>query len=242
MSRTAHPVLLSDPAVRSLRVVEDGTPLVDLTGLVETAATAPPLPAALRTGPYAAGPAAARTAPSHRGRGHTWGHTWGRATLAERLVAADATLPSGIRLLVVEGLRPLATQREIHEGYRRALAAQRPGATEDEIDCLASRFVSPPDIAPHVSGAAVDVTLVGPDGPLDLGTPVDATPEESDGACYLDAGNISAEARHHRQVLSAALGEAGLVNYPTEWWHWSFGDRYWALVTGSPFAIHGPVA
>ena len=20
------------------------------------------------------------------------------------------------------------------------------------------------------------------------------------------------------------------MNYPTEWWHWSYGDRYWALV------------
>jgi D-alanyl-D-alanine dipeptidase len=26
------------------------------------------------------------------------------------------------------------------------------------------------------------------------------------------------------------------VNYPTEWWHWSYGDRYWALMTGAPAA------
>ena len=29
------------------------------------------------------------------------------------------------------------------------------------------------------------------------------------------------------------LSAAGLVNYPTEWWHWSYGDRYWALATGA---------
>jgi len=41
-------------------------------------------------------------------------------------------------------------------------------------------------------------------------------------------------------VLGAALSGAGLVNYPTEWWHWSFGDRYWALTTGAGHARYGP--
>jgi D-alanyl-D-alanine dipeptidase len=41
-------------------------------------------------------------------------------------------------------------------------------------------------------------------------------------------------------VLGAALTAAGLVNYPTEWWHWSFGDRYWALATGAGAALYGP--
>ena len=40
---------------------------------------------------------------------------------------------------------------------------------------------------------------------------------------------------------SRVLGGAGLVNYPTEWWHWSYGDRYWALATGAPGALYGPV-
>ncbi|HON74505.1 MAG TPA: M15 family metallopeptidase [Dermatophilaceae bacterium] len=32
----------------------------------------------------------------------------------------------------------------------------------------------------------------------------------------------------------------GLVNYPTEWWHWSFGDRYWAWAMGERSALFGP--
>ena len=74
-----------------------------------------------------------------------------------------------------------------------------------------------------------------------MGTPVDASPEESDGACYFAAENVSAEARHNRAVLADALEGAGLVNYPTEWWHWSFGDRYWALSRGEAHAVFGPV-
>lgn len=242
MSTRIDPVLLTDPSVTSLGVVEDGSPLVDLTAFgVATVPVPPPLPPGI-TVPYAAGLAPAGTDLGRSRRFRPRSHAQVRRTLAERLAAADANLPNGIRLLVVEGLRPLTTQQAIHDGYRRRVAAERPWAADDEIDALTSRFVSPPDIAPHVSGAAVDLTLTGPDGPLDLGTPIDATPEESEGACYLDAPNLSAQARHHRALLVAALEGVGLVNYPTEWWHWSFGDRYWAMATGAPFAIHGPAA
>jgi D-alanyl-D-alanine dipeptidase len=37
------------------------------------------------------------------------------------------------------------------------------------------------------------------------------------------------------------LSPHGLVNYPTEWWHWSFGDRYWALLSETGAALYGPV-
>ncbi|SED95789.1 D-ala-D-ala dipeptidase [Streptomyces sp. TLI_105] len=36
------------------------------------------------------------------------------------------------------------------------------------------------------------------------------------------------------------LTSTGLVNYPTEWWHWSYGDRYWAPATGAATAPYGP--
>ncbi|NEE30508.1 M15 family metallopeptidase, partial [Streptomyces sp. SID7982] len=73
-----------------------------------------------------------------------------------------------------------------------------------------------------------------------LGTRMNASPEESSGACYTHAHNIPPQAREYRAVLGAALTAAGLVNYPTEWWHWSYGDRYWAWSTGASSACYGP--
>ena len=73
-----------------------------------------------------------------------------------------------------------------------------------------------------------------------MGPAVNATPEDSNGACYFEA-SVSVEARSNRTVMAKALG-VGLVNYPTEWWHWSYGDRYWATATGAPAAIYGPLA
>jgi D-alanyl-D-alanine dipeptidase len=63
----------------------------------------------------------------------------------------------------------------------------------------------------------------------------------SDNACFTAATNIAPAAAANRRILINALTTAGLINYPTEWWHWSYGDRYWALTTGAPHARYGPV-
>jgi len=164
-----------------------------------------------------------------------------RSGLAERLHVARHALPDGVMLRVVEGYRPVSAQRAIIAAYEDEVRSTRPGVDEAELHRLTSRFVAPVAVAPHVAGAAVDLTLAGTDGvELDLGTPIDATPEVSGGACYFAASGIGARARANRELLARVLLGAGLVNYPTEWWHWSYGDRYWALMTGAPAALYGP--
>jgi D-alanyl-D-alanine dipeptidase len=166
-----------------------------------------------------------------------------RASVARRLAQARDTLPQGVGLRVVDGYRTAAAQRAIISSYAALLRVSHPGAGAAELDRLSSRFVAPLAVAPHVAGAAADLTLVDCSGrELDLGTPVDATPEQSEGACYFDAPQVGGRARANRELLARVLRGAGLVNYPTEWWHWSYGDRYWALVTGAPVALFGPVA
>ncbi|TCC32010.1 M15 family metallopeptidase [Kribbella speibonae] len=170
----------------------------------------------------------------------TTGRQFARGTVADRLAVADTFLPVGIRLQVVEGLRPIESQQEIWDGYCSELERLHPGISVADVHVLASRFVSPIEVAPHVAGAAVDLTLVGANGPLDLGTPIDATPEQSNGACFFAATNITREARTNRALLADVLTAAGLINYPTEWWHWSYGDRYWAYTENHPAALYGP--
>ena len=165
-----------------------------------------------------------------------------RRDVARRLAMAAAALPEQARLHLVEGYRPPELQATLYEAHRLRLLRDLPGIDIAESHRLASRFVAPPAVAAHPSGAAIDVTLVDARGrPLDMGTAIDATPEESDGACYLDARGISARARANRRLLAASLRTAGFVNYPTEWWHWSHGDRYWAFVTGAGAAVYGEI-
>jgi D-alanyl-D-alanine dipeptidase len=164
-----------------------------------------------------------------------------RSGVAIRLRRAQDRLPDGVALLIREGHRSPAEQERLFGRYSRSLFGRSPDLDEVTLHRLASRFVSPLAVAPHVAGAAVDLTLVDARGvPLWMGTPIDATPEESADACAFAATNINAEARANRELLASVLEREGLVNYPTEWWHWSYGDRYWAYSTGVESAIYGP--
>ncbi|MEV0322844.1 M15 family metallopeptidase [Streptomyces sp. NPDC050658] len=210
-------ILMNDPRVVDIPVQECGEPLVDLRQL--------PF---LAVDERLADPAGAY---AHLREGVAW-----------RLARAARLLPDGLRLLVTEGYRPLALQIKYFDEYAAELRKDHPDWSEAYLHRQTSRSLSPPEVGPHVAGAAVDLTLCTASGAeLDLGTPVNASPEESDGACYMDVDSISGAARRNRRTLTAALATAGLVNYPTEWWHWSYGDRYWALATDAPKALYGPL-
>ena len=55
--------------------------------------------------------------------------------------------------------RPPARQRDYFEDYLSSLRETAPGRAEEQLRMLASRYVSPPEIAPHSAGAAIDLTL-----------------------------------------------------------------------------------
>jgi len=205
-------VLLSDKRIAEVLVRECGEPLVDLRTL-DTVRLDPRL--ADRAGAFA--------------------HV--RFSVVDRLVAAQTQLPRELRLLIVEGYRPLALQARYFTDSLDRHRAANPDWSDDRARIEVSRYVSPPEMAPHTTGGAVDLTLCTAGGAeIPMGTTVNATPPESDEACYTAAPDISPEARGNREVLSAAMTSAGFVNYPTEWWHWSYGDRYWAFITGARYA------
>ncbi|MEU3710330.1 nitrilase-related carbon-nitrogen hydrolase [Streptomyces catenulae] len=210
-------VLMADPAVAAVPVRECGEPLVDVR----------------EAAPGLLAPGAGQTADG--AAAHL------RSGVLERLLTAERALPDGLRLRLAEGYRPPALQRRYFEEYADTLRKEHPDRSAEQVRSAASRYVSPPEIAPHAAGGAADLILTTADGtPVDMGTRLNASPEESDGACYTAAPGIPAAARRARRTLGATLTAAGLVNYPTEWWHWSYGDRYWALETGADAALYGP--
>ncbi|MFJ3931606.1 M15 family metallopeptidase [Streptomyces sp. NPDC090029] len=209
-------VLMSDPQVTAIPVRECGEPLVDVRDHD------------FRVDPRKQDPLGA------------FAHV--REGVLARLKHARSLLPAGTDLLFIEGYRPLSLQQRYFTDYRDELADAQPGWTAEQLHQAASRYVSPPEIAPHSAGAAVDVALVDQDGQeLDLGTRVNASPEASDGACFTHAPNLSDQARHHRTLLLNAMEGAGLTNYGTEFWHFSAGDRYDALMRQEPHARYGPI-
>ena len=64
----------------------------------------------------------------------------------------------------------------------------------------------------------------------------------TDGLLSLTASTtISPYAHKNRKIMSTALTTVGFTNMPFEYWHWSYGDRYWAFLNHNPCALYGTV-
>lgn len=67
----------------------------------------------------------------------------------------------------------------------------------------------------HSTGLAVDIGVEG----WDFGSPFDFFDRRS-----WTKTPVPAEARSHRRALVALMRRHGFVNYPREWWHFTYGD------------------
>ncbi|MBD3370263.1 dipeptidase [Candidatus Fermentibacteria bacterium] len=161
-----------------------------------------------------------------------------REGAARRLCRAAELLPEGHRMKIWEAHRPTRVQRQLFADYLTKLRKEHPEWPEKKLESETSLFVARPNkVAPHLCGGTVDLTVVGPDGEdLDMGTEYllfdDRTPTGSD--------LVSKAAKGNRKLLAEAMSRAGFVNYELEWWHWSYGDRYWAFKLRKPAAIYVP--
>jgi D-alanyl-D-alanine dipeptidase len=114
--------------------------------------------------------------------------------------AADILRGQGLRLVFWDCYRPHSVQVRMFDVVSDPNWVARPG----------------PYSKSHESGRSVDVTLIGPAGPLDMGTDFDEfTPRAN--ALHTD-GLTEAQQRNRRQ-LREAMAAGGLQVYTGEWWH-----------------------
>lgn len=215
--QTINFLLISDPKIWEMTVQECHEPLIDLKTLDFAISNA-------RASFYA-------------------GFTKVRKTVAMKLEAASKVLPKGMTFLFSEGHRPISLQRQMFTDYCAVLKKANPHWDEATVRREASQFIAPPeDVPPHSTGGAIDITLLDKDGrELDMGSALDAFPGPVENYNFTATKAISPAAKANRQILVDVLSEAGFVNYPAEWWHWSYGDKYWAYHAKQPHAIYGPV-
>lgn len=165
-----------------------------------------------------------------------------RRTVAEMLVRAAESLPQGYKLGVIEGWRPPHIQRRMYRYVWETMRKENPHWSEAQLRRVVNRYTAPMNARvppPHTTGGAVDVNLVDMDGkPLDHISPHKSTDVRG---FALDTLGLTAGARRNRDILAAALTAAGLTNYPSEYWHWSYGDQGWAYRGGHEHAIYSAV-
>jgi D-alanyl-D-alanine dipeptidase len=171
------------------------------------------------------------------------GFTKVRQSVADKLIAAAKTLPPGLCFYFSEGHRPISLQAQMYNEYSAQLAAANPSWDKDRLKLETVKFIAPPqDVPPHSTGGAIDITLIDQEGrEIDMGSILDDTPDRNENRNFTFANNIPDYAKTNRQILIDALSDAGFVNYPAEWWHWSYGDKYWAYHANHPHAIYASV-
>lgn len=170
-----------------------------------------------------------------------------------KLVSAAGYLPTGHRIVLLDGWRSTRLQRGLFFAYVERLRKKFPNAPDESLRDMASKFVALPSCdpaspSPHLTGGAVDCTIADEDGMLlDMGSGFDEMSEHSATRWLedrIEAGeNLSGQElriRRNRRMLYTVMHRAGFTNYPEEWWHFDFGNQNWALLTKAANAFYGP--
>ena len=215
---------ITDPAVLAIPIVECDEPLIDIRNTVE-----------LRYGPP---PECELTKDDY---------TKMRQSVFERICLAQKELPRNWRFRLYEGFRSLRVQKMLFEQEQQRVIARLPHATSEQQFYETTRLVSPVlnfdgsiNIPPHTTGAAIDIEILTNTGELlDMGmTAQDWVSVEPD-LCLSHSPLVNKKIQANRQLLIDVMQAQGFVNYPTEWWHFSYGDRYWAWHHSQKEAIYG---
>jgi D-alanyl-D-alanine dipeptidase len=161
--------------------------------------------------------------------------------VVDLLAVAEALNGDGWRLRIEDGFRTREMQRALAESPAvLARVVERTvwetGEPDPPHDLLVRRLgalvASAPKLGTHMSASAVDVSVVDR-----------RTGEElRRGGPYLEISErtpmaspfVSASERHVRDVVTACMADRGFVAYPFEFWHYSKGDAYGALLGDSP--------
>jgi D-alanyl-D-alanine dipeptidase len=165
-----------------------------------------------------------------------------RRSVALMLCKANDLLPRGYRLAVIEGWRPPHIQGRLYQWSWNRFRERHPDWSDVQMKRTVNRYTAPMNHRvppPHTTGGAVDLMLAD-----EAGTVLDHTspykPFQTKGY-HTETPALSPEAQKHREILGSVLREAGLSNYPSEYWHWSYGDQGWAYRDGHAKAIYGAV-
>ncbi|MFJ1268640.1 M15 family metallopeptidase [Legionella lytica] len=219
-------VVINEKKVSSIPINENNEPLIDLKEQEELA-YGPPPDTPLTMDDY----------------------TKIRKTVYEKLCQAQEKLPNGWRFRIYEGLRSLNVQKMLFDSLYNSLKLKKTTVSEEELFTQTSWLIAPVkllngtmNIPPHSTGGAVDLEVMDKDGSLvNLGMEIKDWNKVAPNICETFSQNISEDAIKNRRILLDIMYEQGFVNYPQEWWHFSYGDRLWAYLRNRNEAIYGGI-
>lgn len=155
-----------------------------------------------------------------------------RAGVFERLTIAATYLPSSWRIVIKAAFRPFDVQVSLIDVFMNESRARHSDWTEEQHLEHARTFVADPRIVcpPHVTGGAIDIDIKNIDTGryVDMGCPPNTDSEIS----FLHSDLLTPTQYENRMTLLQAMLRAGFAPNPNEWWHYQYGETYWAAFYG----------
>ncbi|MDP2909774.1 MAG: M15 family metallopeptidase [bacterium] len=164
-----------------------------------------------------------------------------RKKVVDKINHAQDLLPKGYHLLIMDALRTEDMVWKLYKNYFQKKKKENPELSDKEIDLwLRNLLAMPDDPAPpgHMTGGAVDIALVDNEGkeiPLEIDYEIVSKEEQKFTFCP----RLPQEIIKKRKILYDALTREGFHNYSREYWHYSYGDPYWAVRRKNKVAIYG---
>ena len=169
-----------------------------------------------------------------------------REGVISKLERAQSNLSKGFSFRLYEGYRNPEFQKKLFK--EQLIRTTKLNPIWGEVKCYkeASKLASPLKTfdgtlitPPHSTGGALDIEIVDINGKvIDFGMETKDWFNVDPQLCESYVSNLGDEAKENREMLISTLESEGFVNYPREWWHFSYGDQYWAFNKNKPNAIY----
>jgi zinc D-Ala-D-Ala dipeptidase len=159
----------------------------------------------------------------------------GRESAVKALVRARKLLPKGYNFKIWDCQRSRKVNLIMIDSFKKRLKIIYPRWSSKERTKLLVKFcgsVPPPiritELGTHRNSGSFDLTIINKKGDeLYMGTDFDDLTKKAATNYYENKskpGLLEKEAKKNRRLLKRVMKKAGFVNYPFEWWHWSY-DR-----------------
>ncbi|MFC1610037.1 M15 family metallopeptidase [Myxococcota bacterium] len=164
-----------------------------------------------------------------------------REAAFEKVGRISKRLDDEEKALIIRSVwRSFSHQRLLWQNRVDLLQRENPEIHQNQIRAMAEYFIAPETKSMHATGGAVDALIfdLKADRVMDFGTN-DGLNITLSRRCYPLHPDITPQAKRNRELLIGLFEEEGLVCDIKEYWHFDFGNIIWAIQKNEAHARYG---